>query len=301
MQSKGFVMKKQWMFVVFALCCAAGVGASERYNVLQDAITAQAQRWQSGEKAKALMSSDGKVIFPFGQAMPKLTCSPSRACDIELEPGETPRKVILGDQANWTWEGADSIENGKTVNHVVVQPRDNDVESNLIITTDRRTYHIKLYAPKTEGVYLNRVGFYYPEQLVASWDAKMGQAMQAKAKEEESNAMPASVAPDKLAFDYRIDGDADFRPIRVFNDGEQTYIAMSEEVRRGEYPTLSLIDENGKIMVVDYRRTVDEKTGTIHYVVGKLFSKAELHRGSEKVKIIWTRKEKSHFPFWGRG
>lgn len=296
-------MKKHSIMAACAAYCMTGLisfaGAVERYNVLQDAVVAQAKRWQSGEKAKPIMSSDGKVIFPFGQAMPKLTCSPSRACDIEMEPGETPRKVIVGDQANWTWEAADSIENGKTVNHVVVQPRDNDVESNLIITTDRRTYHIKLFAPKNEGVYLNRVGFYYPEQLVASWDAKVGRVAEAKAKDEESNAMPEPVAPDKMAFDYRIEGDADFRPIRVFNNGEQTYIAMPEEVRRGEYPTLSLLDEDGKMMVVDYRRTVDGKTGTVHYVVGKLFNKAELHRGNEKVKIIWERKEKSRFSFWG--
>ncbi|AVA38363.1 P-type conjugative transfer protein TrbG [Cupriavidus metallidurans] len=299
-------MSKKLILAAFAAVYAIGgmsaaYAAGQRYNVLDDAVLAQAKRWQSGEKAKALMSSDGKVIFPFGQAMPKLTCSPSRACDIEMEPGEMPRKVVLGDSANWTWEAADSIEKGRTVNHVVVQPKDNDIESNLIITTDRRTYHIKLYAPKTEGVYLNRIGFYYPEQLVSSWDDKMGRAVEAKAKDEASNVMPAAVAPDKMAFDYRIDGDADFRPIRVFNDGERVYIAMPDEIRHSEYPTLRLIDEEGKAMVVDYRRTVDEKTGTIHYVVDKLFSKAELIRDSEKVQIIWKRKEKSRFVFWGRG
>ena len=275
--------------------------AAERYNELDDAVLVQAKRWQSGEKAKPLMSSDGKVIFPYGQAMPKLTCSPSRACDVELEPGETPRKVITGDQVNWTWEAADSIEKGKTVNHVVVQPRDNDLESNLIITTDRRTYHIKLYAPKTEGVYLNRIGFYYPEQLVASWEERGGRAAEAKAKDESSNVMQAPVAPDKMAFDYRIEGDADFKPLRVFNDGERTYIAMPQDVRHSEYPTLSLLDDKGNLMVVEYRRTVDEKTGTIHYVVDKLFSRAELHRDKEKVEIVWKRKEKSRFAFWERG
>lgn len=298
-------MSKKWILAagvaVYALGAMSVSYAGQRYNELDDAVMAQAKRWQSGEKAKPLMSSDGKVVFPFGQAMPKLTCSPSRACDVEMEPGETPRKVILGDQANWTWEGADSIEKGKTVNHVVFQPKDNDLESNAIITTDRRTYHIKLYAPKTEGVYLNRIAFYYPEQLVSSWETKMGSAAAAKAKDEESNVMPAPVAPDKMAFDYRIDGDADFRPIRVFNDGERVYIAMPDDIRHGEYPTLQLIDEKGDGMVVNYRRTVDDKAGTIYFVVDKLFTKAQLIRDSEKVQIIWKRKEKSRFAFWGRG
>jgi type IV secretion system protein VirB9 len=297
-------MNKNWMkaacVAAYVLGAVSASHAGPRYNELEDAVVAQAKRWQSGEKAKALMSSDGKVIFPFGQAMPKLTCSPSRACDIEMEPGETPRKVVLGDQQNWTWEGADSIEKGKTVNHVVVQPKDNDLESNLIITTDRRTYHIKLYAPKNEGVYLNRIGFYYPEQLVSSWEEKMGRAAEAKAKSEEMNVLPVAVSPEKLAFDYRIEGDADFRPVRVLNDGQKTYITMPEDVRRGEYPILTLIDENGKAMVVDYRRKLNDKTGEVSYEVDKLFSKAELRRGDEKVRIVWQRKEKSLFS-WGRG
>lgn len=297
-------MNKTWISAACAALYAASalcvVHAQQRYNELDDAVVAQAQRWQSGEKAKALMSSDGKVIFPFGQAMPKLTCSPSRACDIEMEPGETPRKVVLGDQQNWTWEGADSIENGKTVNHIVVQPKDNNVESNLIITTDRRTYHIKLYAPVREGVYLNRIGFYYPQQLVSSWEEKMGRAANDKIKDESGNVMRAPVTPEKMAFDYQIDGNYDFRPVRVFNDGERTYITMPEEVRRGEYPTLSLIDENGNLMVVDYRRKLNEKTGEVTFEVDKLFSKAELHRGKEKIRIIWKRKQKSLFS-WGQG
>lgn len=294
-------MKKFSVVVILSTLWAASfANAGQRYNVLDDAIESQAQRWQSGEKAKPIMSSDGKVIFPFGQAMPRLTCSPTRACDIELEPGETPRKVILGDQANWTWEAADSIERGKTVNHVVAQPRDNDVESNMIITTDRRTYHIKLYAPKKEGVYLNRIGFYYPEQLVSSWDEKAGRVAASQAKEQSLNVMPAAVPPEQMAFDYRIDGDADFKPVRVFNDGERTYITMPEEVRRGEYPTLSLLDDDGKTMVVDYRRKINQKTGEISFQVDKLFHKAELHRGKEKVRIIWIRKEKTLFN-WGRG
>lgn len=288
-------------FIFFSMIAViTQASAAQRYNVLEDAIESQAQRWQSGEKARPIMSSDGKVIFPFGQAMPRLTCSPSRACDIELEPGETPRTIIMGDQANWTWQAADSIEKGKVVNHVVAQPRDNDVESNMIITTDRRTYHIKLYAPKKEGVYLNRIGFYYPEQLVTNWDERAGRIASAKAKEESINAMPASVSPEQMSFDYRIEGDADFKPVRVFNDGERTYITMPEDVRRGEYPTLSLIDEDGKLMVVDYRRKINQKTGEISFQVDKLFHKAELHRGKEKIKIIWIRKEKTLFN-WGRG
>ena len=291
-------------FGVMARVAAVAVGfvfvgnslAGQRYNELEDAAVAQAKIWQAGGKARALMSSDGKVVFAYGQSMPKLTCSPLRACDVEMEPSEKVKKVILADGVNWTWDAAESIEGGKTVQHVVFQPKDRDLESNVIITTDRRTYHIKLYSPKVEGAYLNRAGFYYPSQLVSSWADKMGIEAEAKAKDERSNVMPAAVSPQKLAFDYRVEGDVDFKPVRVFNDGERVYIEMPESLRNGENPVLLLKDEKDKEMVVNYRREVDGGTGTIHYVVDKLFSKAELRRGSEVVKMSWKRHEKS---FWG--
>lgn len=53
-------------------------------------------------------------------------------------------------------------------------------------------------------------------------------------------------------------------------------------------------------MVVNYRRTVDDKAG------GTTSWWTSLHEGSvdqglRKVQIIWKRKEKSRFAFWGRG
>jgi len=280
-------------------CFIAGVqgaAAAERYNVVEDAAVAQAKIWQAGGKARPLMSSDGKVIFAYGQSMPKLTCSPTRACDVELEPAEKAKKVILGDGVNWTWTGAESVERGKTVAHVIFSPRDSDLESNVIITTDRRTYHIKLFSPKVEGAYLNRVAFYYPEELVSSWAEKMGEAEASKVKDEGFQVTRAAVSPEKLAFDYRITGDSEFKPVRVFNDGERVYMEMPDSLHAGESPILLLLNEKGEAMVVNYRREEDPETRKVHYVVDKLFSKAELRVGSETIKISWKRKEKS---FWG--
>lgn len=268
---------------------------AQRFNTLEDAAVSQAKIWQAGGQAKPLMSSDGKVVFAFGQSMPKLTCSPGRACDIEMEPGERVKKVILADGVNWQWDAAESVERGKAIQHVVVQPKDKDLETNVIITTDRRTYHIKLYAPKVEGAYLNRIGFYYPDALVSSWEDRMRSEANALEKEADMNVMPSAVSPMDLAFDYRIEGDADFKPLRVFNDGERVYMTMPENLRTGEHPVFSLLDEKGKQMVVNYRRQEDKATGTIHYVIDKLFAKGELRRGSEMVSITWSRKQKQGF------
>jgi type IV secretion system protein VirB9 len=125
----------------------------------------------------------------------------------------------------------------------------------------------------------------------------MGVEATAAAKEESVSVMPAPISPLKLAFDYRITGNADFSPVRVFNDGERVYMEMPESLRTGEHPVFMLIDEKGNEMVVNYRREVDASSERVHYVVDKLFGKGELRKGKEVVKISWKRQEKN---WWTR-
>lgn len=283
-----------WCFALMLLMFVSAQ-AGEKYNDLEDAAVVQSRIWQSGGKARPLISSDGKVVFAYGQSMPKLTCSPTRACDVEMQPGEKVKKIILGDSVNWTQLGAESVERGQAVHHVVFQPRDSNLESNVIITTDRRTYHIKLYSPLHEGVYLNRVGFYYPQDMVSSWEEREGSEAVAKTKEEKKSVMATPVAIDKLDFEYSVTGDAYFKPIRAFNDGERVYLEMPESLKTGENPVLLLLNEKDEAAVVNYRREEDPDTRKIHYVVDKLFDKCELRSGSEKVRVA-RKKRRS---FWG--
>lgn len=284
------VVRGAGMSVALALVLAEAAVAqvpppAKRYLTLDDAAVAMAREYQAGRKTKPIMSDDGKVLFAYGQSMPKLTCSPTRACDIEMQAGERISKVILGDKLNWSWGQADSVERGMPVQHVVIQPRDNSVETNAIITTDRRTYHIKLYAPKQEGVYLNRVGFYYPADLVEAWDSKVAVIQAAKMQDDNLRKTEDVFDPAKMDLDYRIEGNAEFKPTHVFNTGKKVYIEMPKSVfESGETPVLGLIDEDGKANVVDYR------TRGTTYIVDRLFSKAILMVGKEKVTITWGKK-----------
>lgn len=285
------MMKKYGALVVGMVLLAVGGSAlaGERYNDLEDAAVVQARIWQSGGKARPLISSDGKVVFAFGQSMPKLTCSPTRACDVEMQAGEKVKQIILGDASNWTKAEAESVERGQLVQHVVFQPRDNDLESNAIITTDRRTYHIKLYAPKNEGVYLNRVGFYYPEDLVTSWTKQDAAAETAKEKESGGQVMPLMVSIDKIDDGYKIEGSASFKPTRVFNNGERVFLEMPSSVLTGESPMVLLLDDKSEVSLVTYRREVNWELRKVIYIVDRLFDRCELRIGSEKVRVTWKK------------
>ncbi len=281
--------------VVWVVGARQAVAATVRFNDLEDAAVSQAREWQKGGKARAVMSSDGKVVFPFGQTMPKLTCSPTRACDVEMQPAEKVKKVVLGDGVNWTWSPAESVEHGVVVQHVIFQPHDSDLESNVIILTDHRTYHMKLFAPKTGGAYINRAAFYYPQELVQDWEEKETTVVAVADKVEAEKVMATPVSIEKIDLNYTVSGSASFKPVNVFNDGERTFMEMPDSLRVSGSPTLLLLDEKNEVMKVNYRREEDPKTGVIHYVVDKLFTQAELRLGDEKVKIMWKKKKGKGF------
>lgn len=278
---------------------AYAAASTTKYLTLEDAAVAQAKKWQETGVAKPIMSDDGKILFPFGQYLPTITCAPLRACDIELEPGEVPTgKPLAGDSVRWTVSRAESGAGNKKIVHVVIKPTDVGLDTNLIITTDRRTYHLRLLAAANEKDYLNRVGFYYPQDIADEWDmsAKLAEKEgQEKEKLVVSDLPAASV--DKLDFGYSFDADRDaVKPLRAFNDGTRVFIQMPESVRSGEMPVLLLYDKAGKPSVVNFR------VKDLYFIVDKLFDKAVLIAGVDssqtKVVITYDKSQKKGWFSW---
>ena len=285
---------------VFLLCLVSSVSVvagSKKFLTLEDAAVAQAKKWQRTGVAKPIMSDDGKIVFPFGQYLPTLTCAPLRACDIELEPGElVTGKPLAGDPIRWKVSKAESGSGDKRVTHIVVKPVDTKLDTNLIITTDRRTYHLRLYS-RNEQDYLNRIGFYYPQDIADEWDesARLTEK-EAKAKDRLVVSDLPSLSVDKLDFAYRIEGEKTrFTPTRVFNDGTRVFLQMPVEMKSAEAPILLLLDKEDKPQIVNYR------VKDAYYIVDKLFDKAMLVVGTDgnesKVTITWTKGQKKGW-FW---
>jgi P-type conjugative transfer protein TrbG len=272
---------------------SASAGGSLRYLTADDAIVAQVKKWQQTGEAKPILSDDGKVLYAYGQEMPKLICSPLRVCDIELEPGEqVVSKPKVGDSARWIIGKMESGTAENPVIHVVVKPTDVNLKTDLIIPTDRHVYYIQLVSENSEKGYFHRVGFYYPEDLTAEWGRDAGKLK--RQAEDRDNLVVSdlpSVALDKVDFNYKVDGTAPFRPVRVFNDGRKTYIQMPMAIASGELPTLMGMDDSNNPMLVNYRF----KGG--YFIVDKVLKKAMLVIGSddslEKVMITETVLDKS--------
>lgn len=279
------------------------LAASQRFLTLEDAAVAQAKKWQQIGVAKPILSDDGRIIYPYGQYLPRLTCTLLRVCDIQLEPGELlTGKPVAGDTARWLMSRQISGVGDQAVTHIIVKPTNVNIETNLIITTDRRTYQVNLYSSPNKKDYLNMIGWYYPEEMSQEWD----DSAQIKAKMQRAHdQLVAAELPvgsiEKLDFSYSIEGNVNtrFKPVRVYNNGEKVYIQMPDAITTAEAPVLLLLGKDDKPEIVNYRF----KTPAL-YEVDKLFDKAVLIVGTngdeKKIAITWTKNKRPFLWPWSK-
>lgn len=210
--------------------------------------------------------------YPYADgALYQVYAAPGKVTDIALQAGEElvgPGPVAAGDTVRWiigdTVSGA-----GKTRRiHILVKPTRSDIATNLVINTDRRTYHLELRA--TPATWMAAVSWTYPEDELIALRA-------ARAESERSAPVASGIDPAALDFRYRIEGDKpSWRPLRAFDDGRQVYIEFPEGIATGDMPPLFVSGPDGSAELVNYR--VRGRT----MVVDRLFTAAELRLGTKK-------------------
>lgn len=247
-------MYRNAVFLSLALCVSTAWAASTKYLTADDAIMAQVKQWQRVGEAKPILSDDGTVLYPFGQYMPTLVCSTLRVCDIQLEPGEkTVGLPSIGDPRIKVSSAYTGAADNRTT-HAIIKATVEGITTNLIIPTDRRIYDIRIRSSKEEGgAYMNRIGFYYPEDIAKTWTADIEAQQTAAAKKDRLvQANLGKVSLDKIYMDYKIEGDADFKPTRIMSADGKTYIYLPSTVRSSQMPILVVYDEKGNLVKVNY-------------------------------------------------
>ncbi|MBV9840910.1 MAG: P-type conjugative transfer protein TrbG [Sphingomonadaceae bacterium] len=156
--------------------------------------------------------------------------------------------------------------------HVLAKPFTAGLATSVVITTDRRTYHLALTS--TSRTAMSALSWTYPQdQLIA---------LKAAAEQTRAAApVAAGLQVDQLHFDYMISGDQPaWRPLRAFDDGRQTFIEFPASLSVGEAPPLFIVDAKGTASLVNYR--VQGR----YYVVDRLFDAAELRLGFKHQDVV---------------
>ena len=232
-------------------------------------------------------TSDGYVnaiqVYPFTDgALYEVYAAPEEITDIALQPGEQlvgTGPVAAGDTVRWIIGDTTSGTGPTTQVHILVKPTRPDLVTNLIINTDRRTYHLELRS--TTVTYMASISWQYPEDELIALQQQNNAA---------DAATPTATGIDisALNFRYQIEGDnPPWRPLRAFDDGHHVFIQFPNGIGQGDMPPLFVIGPSGKTSdLVNYRvRGTD-------MIVDTLFAAAELQMGDgnsqQRVRIVRT-------------
>jgi type IV secretion system protein VirB9 len=212
-------------------------------------------------------------VYPYADGVVyRAYASPGQVTDIMLEPGEALGSVASGDTARWVIGDTTSGTGEARRSHILVKPFSAGLVTNLVVLTDRRSYHIILISARTTA--MTGLSWTYPQDQLLAIE---------RATKAAAEAAPVAAGLDltQLHFDYDISGDRPaWRPVRVFDDGRQTYIEFPATIAVGEAPPLFLSGAKGEAQLVNYRLRGH------FYVVDRLFDTAELRLGLKHQDIV---------------
>lgn len=208
-------------------------------------------------------------VFPYSPgALYQIYTSPGQITDIALEPGEQltgSGPLAAGDTVRWIVGDTESGNGDTRRVHIVVKPTRPNIETNLVVNTDRRTYAIELRS--REKPYMPLVAWFYPDDQTA--------------RLKTQTLRPIIPGADQRQYRYVIEGDnPPWRPLHAYDDGRKVYIEFSPGISQGEMPPLFVIGEDGKPELVNYRAYNNV------LIVDRLFAAAELRLGGDKQQKV---------------
>lgn len=212
-------------------------------------------------------------VYPFSDgAIYQAYTAPGAVTDIALQPGEDLVAVAAGDTVRWVIGDTTSGSGADKRTHILVKPFASGLATNLVITTDRRSYHLQLTATSRTAM------------AALSWTYPAGELIALRHAAEHAEAVEpvaGGLAVDNLHFNYVVSGDQPaWRPLRAFDDEQQTFIEFPASIAVGEAPPLFIVGPTGEAELVNYR------VRGRYYVVDRIFDIAELRLGTQKQQVV---------------
>ncbi|MDA8520197.1 P-type conjugative transfer protein TrbG [Acidovorax sp. NCPPB 4044] len=232
---------------------------------------------RANEEARMAPTREGFVnaiqVWPYTDgALYQVYAAPGRVTVISLQAGEELVTVAAGDTVRWI-VGDTSSGAGEALRvNVLVKPVRTGLKTNLVVTTNRRTYLIELTS--TEKAWMASVSWDYPKDRMLALQKQASQAPAAA-------PVDAGLSLERIRFRYAISGSSpSWKPLRAFDDGEKVYIQFPAGIAQGELPPLFVIGAQGDGQLVNYRFRPP------YYIVDRLFGAAELRLGADRGDLV---------------
>jgi len=248
----------------------------QKLTVSQPTFTAiravEAANRRALEEPTSSAYTNAVQVYPYSEdALYRLYAAPQQVTDVLLQAGETLSAISSGDTVRWAVGNSTSGSGATSQVHVLVKPFRSGLRTNLVILTNRHTYHLLLES--TDRIAMAAISWSYPNDGLVSENAQSGAPL--------TETLDTGLTLGSLNFSYRITGDdPSWRPLRAFDDGHKTYIEFPAALAQGDAPPLFVVGENGGSDLVNYRVRGN------YYVVDRLFEAAELRLGTDNQQIV---------------
>ena len=170
---------------------------------------------------------------------------------IEFEQGETVQTISMGDTTSWQTVVMD--------NKLFLKPILDYANTNMTVMTNKRTYHFELDAVEMASVTEE-------DKNIVTFNLT-----------KNRSDMPDLRNLDAYNFNYEFSGSENIAPVKVFDDGDFTYLEFSEN--NYEMPAIYYVDSSGYENLVNYR-TVDK-----YIVIEQISTQFVLRSGADIVCI----------------
>ncbi|MSS62133.1 TrbG/VirB9 family P-type conjugative transfer protein [Fusobacterium sp. FSA-380-WT-2B] len=201
-------------------------------------------------------------------SMYTIYCRVNYLTSIFLNPDEELIGTSGGDTTRWSRkETITGTEDGKRI-LILVKPHTIGVKTNLVISTNKRTYQVQLISDK--ALYNPIVKWSYPQTEFLNMQ---------EYREREENT---TVLPTDLNYNYTINTNKyEFTPLQIFDDGKKTYIVFRENMQ--ELPVFYILEDRKELLITNNRFKKNVM------IIDRLFQKAELRIGKKKIRITKER------------
>lgn len=186
---------------------------------------------------------------------------------VQLANNEEIVNISMGDTTAWQ-----IVPSG---NHFFIKPMEQDATTNMTLITNKRTYHFELYAEEATDIrdpnMMFELRFIYPD----------GEEEDHIKTFATSSSAPDLAHPEKYNFNYSISGNEEVAPIKIFDDGDFTYLQFRD--KNAELPAIFAVDEDLRESMVNYRLAADNNNMVI---VEQVFKKLSIRHGKKIVCVF---------------
>jgi P-type conjugative transfer protein TrbG len=221
------------------------------------------------QNALEAANQQAAVVFDYvPNEIYKVYSAPGYLTDIRLQSGEEITYIGGGDTVRWILDKGVVGSGYHKENHLYIKPLRKQLSTNIIINTTLHSYQIEI---KSGSVYNPIVSWTYPKEQSTEMQSNFGAI-----KDEKMMTLD----PANLNFSYKINNkSATFAPEQVFDDGRKTFLKMKKEMNTMNAPAFFVKNKHNDSVLANYRVMGN------YYVIDRLFEKATLLVGTEKVEI----------------